>query len=88
MNEASAVTILLAEDDLGHASLIERNLKRSGFVNQVIHVVDGQEALDYLQIPLMQTGETTQPVVTAANADAVGLLAEVVADDLQGLSRG
>jgi CheY-like chemotaxis protein len=48
MNDASAVTILLAEDDPGHASLIERNLKRSGFVNHVIHVVDGQEALDYL----------------------------------------
>lgn len=48
MNAASAVTILLAEDDPGHASLIQRNLKRSGFVNNIIHVADGQEALDYL----------------------------------------
>ena len=33
-----------------------------------VFVQDGvtQEALDYLQIPLMQTGETTQQVVTAA----------------------
>lgn len=45
---ANAVTILLAEDDLGHASLIQRNLSRSGFVNEIIHVVDGQQALDYL----------------------------------------
>jgi CheY-like chemotaxis protein len=38
--------ILLAEDDDGHARLIERNLKRAGFVNQVVRARDGQEALD------------------------------------------
>lgn len=42
------LVILLAEDDDGHASLIQRNLKRAGVVNQVVHVHDGQEALDYL----------------------------------------
>jgi len=44
-----AVTILLAEDDLGHASLIQRNLKRNGFINDVIHVGDGQQALEFLR---------------------------------------
>jgi len=48
MKEHNAVTILLAEDDLGHASLIQRNLNRSGFVNDIVHVADGQQALDYL----------------------------------------
>ncbi len=48
MTGTNPVTILLAEDDLGHASLIKRNLSRSGFVNEIIHVVDGQQALDYL----------------------------------------
>jgi CheY-like chemotaxis protein len=43
-----AVTILLAEDDDGHARLIERNLKRAGFINQVVRARDGQEALDLL----------------------------------------
>jgi CheY-like chemotaxis protein len=38
--------ILLAEDDDGHARLIERNLKRAGFVNQVVRARDGQEAMD------------------------------------------
>lgn len=42
------VVILLAEDDPGHASLIQKNLKRGGFANEVIHASDGQEALDYL----------------------------------------
>ena len=42
------LTVLLAEDDPGHASLVLRNLARAGIVNEVIHVVDGQEALDYV----------------------------------------
>jgi CheY-like chemotaxis protein len=41
--------ILLAEDDDGHAILIERNLKRAGFVNQVVRARDGQEALDLVR---------------------------------------
>jgi CheY-like chemotaxis protein len=43
------LVILLAEDDEGHASLIRRNLQRAGVVNEVVHVADGQEALDYLR---------------------------------------
>ena len=40
--------ILLAEDDDGHASLVQRNLKRVGVVNDIVHVHDGQETLDYI----------------------------------------
>ena len=43
------LTLVLAEDDEGHASLVQRNLKRAGFVNPMVHVKDGQEALDYLR---------------------------------------
>jgi CheY-like chemotaxis protein len=42
------LTILLAEDDDGHARLVERNLRRAGVTNQIIRVRDGQEALDYV----------------------------------------
>jgi CheY-like chemotaxis protein len=45
---AEPLTVLLAEDDDGHASLIQRNLRRAGVVNEIKHVHDGQEALDYL----------------------------------------
>ena len=45
MNDEHLV-ILLAEDDDGHASLIQRNLKRAGVANQIVRVRDGQEALD------------------------------------------
>ena len=43
------LTILLAEDDDGHARLIERNLQRAGFVNRVVRARDGQEALDVVR---------------------------------------
>jgi len=44
-----ALTIVLAEDDDGHANLIHRNLQRAGLVNGFIRVRDGQEALDLIQ---------------------------------------
>src|SRR5262249_46839305 len=43
------VTILLAEDDDGHANLVRRNLGRAGLVNSFQRVKDGQEALDYIR---------------------------------------
>ncbi len=42
------VTILLAEDDAGHADLIQRNLRRAGIVNPVRHFSDGQKVLEFL----------------------------------------
>ena len=42
------VTILLVEDDPGHARLIEKNLRRSNITNEIIALSDGQQAIDYL----------------------------------------
>ena len=42
------VTILLVEDDPGHARLIDKNLRRSNISNDVVTIGDGQQALDYL----------------------------------------
>ena len=42
------VTILIAEDDVGHAGLIRKNLGRAGIANEIIHFLDGQEVLDFL----------------------------------------
>jgi CheY-like chemotaxis protein len=44
-----ALVVLLAEDDDGHATLVQRNLKRAGIANDLVHVSDGQEALDYVR---------------------------------------
>lgn len=40
--------ILLVEDDVDHADLIKRNLKKHGVKNKIFHVADGEEALDFL----------------------------------------
>lgn len=42
--------ILIAEDDMGHAALMKRNLRRSGISNDIIHFKDGLEVLDFLLI--------------------------------------
>jgi CheY-like chemotaxis protein len=42
------VTILLVEDDPGHAVLIEKNLRRAGIANTIVAVNDGQKAVDFL----------------------------------------
>lgn len=40
--------ILIAEDDDGHFSLIERNLLRAGISNRMIRFVDGEQAHEFL----------------------------------------
>lgn len=42
------VTIIMIEDDEGHARLIERNIRRSDVNNQIIPFSNGTEAVRYL----------------------------------------
>ena len=42
------VVILIAEDDAGHARLIEKNLTRAGLHNPIRRFEDGQQVLDFL----------------------------------------
>jgi CheY-like chemotaxis protein len=48
-------TILITDDDDGHAFLIEDNLRRAGVNAPFLRFSDGQEILDFL------SGRTTQP---------------------------
>jgi len=48
VNVLRDVSMLLVEDDPGHARLIQKNLRRCGITNDIIAVGDGQQALDYL----------------------------------------
>ncbi len=41
------VTIIMVEDDEGHAKLIEKNLRRSGITNKLIHYSDGSQAVEH-----------------------------------------
>ena len=47
--QSKPVTILMAEDDEGHATLIRSSLARSGVINPIVHFHDGQEILDFLR---------------------------------------
>ena len=47
MTGKNPFTIVMVEDDLGHARLIEKNLRRFGIVNTIHHCQDGQQAVDY-----------------------------------------
>jgi CheY-like chemotaxis protein len=42
------VTIIMIEDDEGHARLIERNIRRSAVNNEILPFTDGTSAVNYL----------------------------------------
>lgn len=43
------ITIVLAEDDDGHATLVSKNLERAGVTNPIVRFTNGAEALSYIQ---------------------------------------
>lgn len=47
ISDTQDVTIVMIEDDAGHARLIEKNLRRAGIANRLVHLTNGREALDY-----------------------------------------
>jgi CheY-like chemotaxis protein len=57
MTNGEPLLILFVEDDPAHAEIAIRNLKKHRIDNNLIHVSDGQEALDYL----FRQGEYANP---------------------------
>jgi CheY-like chemotaxis protein len=45
---SNEVTIIMVEDDEGHARLIERNIRRAGVNNEIVPFGNGSEALKFL----------------------------------------
>jgi hypothetical protein len=41
------VSIVMIEDDEGHAKLIERNIRRAGVNNEIVAFTDGTNAIRY-----------------------------------------
>jgi CheY-like chemotaxis protein len=48
MSATFPVTIVMIEDDEGHARLIERNIRRSGVNNEIIPFTNGTDAVKHL----------------------------------------
>src|SRR5512138_3221564 len=86
MSVNDQLTVILVEDDPGHALLVQKNLRRAGLANPVVHLTDGQQALDYLfgvgayvgvrhPVPLFILLDLNMPVV-----DGYQVLAKIKAD--------
>jgi CheY-like chemotaxis protein len=54
------IVILFVEDDMAHAEIVRRNFEISRVANRLIHVTDGQAALDYLN----RQGEYSDPATS------------------------
>jgi CheY-like chemotaxis protein len=80
------LTIVLAEDDDGHANLIHRNLERAGLTNGFIRVRDGQEALELLRGQGAFAGQTIHGDylllldINMPRVDGVEVLRQIKAD--------
>ncbi|PCG13897.1 MULTISPECIES: response regulator [Sphingomonas] len=48
MNAHQSVSIIMIEDDEGHARLIEKNIRRAGIMNDIRHFTDGTSAIDFI----------------------------------------
>lgn len=48
MVQGEPIIILLVEDDPAHAEIVRRNLREFRVASRIVHVEDGQAALDYL----------------------------------------
>jgi CheY-like chemotaxis protein len=86
---AVPVTFVLIEDDPGHARLIEKNVRRAGVNNPIVHFEDGTSALDWLfsSPGNAQPSEPRGPVLVLLDlnlADMSGLdiLARIKADEV------
>ncbi len=45
------LTVVLAEDDDGHALLVSKNIERAGHVGRIVRLRDGCEVIDYFHGP-------------------------------------
>lgn len=60
MNEV--VTIVMIEDDEGHARLIEKNIRRAGVTNEIRHFKDGNSACAYFSA-IKEESSGSRPVL-------------------------
>ena len=56
MSRTNAVTIIMIEDDPGHARLIEKNIRRASVPNEIRAFGDGGSAISFLNNPENQEG--------------------------------
>lgn len=76
-------TILIAEDDEGHAILIRENLAAAGVHNPIEHFRDGQAVLDFFASSRARANETSYIVlldIRMPKVDGIEVLRRIKAD--------
>jgi len=82
MNSTSTPSIVIAEDDEGHAILIRENLEAAGLRNRIAHFRDGQAVLDFFTSE-HQSGEESYIVlldIRMPKVDGIEVLRRMKAD--------
>ena len=62
MSNHTEVEVLLVEDNSRDAEMTLRTLRKRNLANNVVHVKDGQEALDWLLGTVPQSGRDAKPL--------------------------
>jgi CheY-like chemotaxis protein len=89
------VTIVLVEDDPGHARLIEKNIRRAGVNNEIVHFENGTAALEHLlangaaptlvlldlNLPDMSGTQILEKLKSTANTRHVPIIVLTTTDD-------
>jgi CheY-like chemotaxis protein len=80
-NRQQPVTIVMIEDDEGHARLIEKNIRRAGVCNEIRHFASGTAAVEHLFGPGEEGPVLVLLDLNLPDMSGIDILARIKADE-------